>query len=108
MFKWVCLGVAVAALSAFGWMVNDIRLEVQALAEKADRLAVKADELVEKTDAPRVLLAFLFAVSLHFLLYPYLEERDLLIVDAAAFGAAVLAEQTTLVIAGRAYHSAKR
>jgi hypothetical protein len=50
-----------------------------------------------------MLLAFLFAVSLHFLLYPYLDEGRLLIVDAAAFGAAILAEQTTLVIAGWAY-----
>jgi hypothetical protein len=50
-----------------------------------------------------MLLAFLFGVSLHFLLYPYLEERRLLVVDAAAFGAALLAEQTTLVIAGWAY-----
>jgi hypothetical protein len=50
-----------------------------------------------------MLLAFLFAVSLHFLLYPYLEERPLLIVVAAAFGAAILAEQTTLVIAGWVY-----
>ncbi len=50
MFKWVCLGVAVAALAAFGWMVNDMRLEVKALAQKADQLAARADELVEKTD----------------------------------------------------------
>jgi hypothetical protein len=50
-----------------------------------------------------MLLAFLFAVSLHFLLYPYLEERRLLIVDGAAFVAAVLAEQATLVIAGAKY-----
>jgi hypothetical protein len=51
-----------------------------------------------------LLLAFLFVVSLHFLLYPYLAERPLLAVDAAALAVAVLAEQTTLVIAGRAYH----
>jgi hypothetical protein len=50
-----------------------------------------------------LLLAFLFVVSLHFLLYPYLEEQRLLIVDAAAFAAAVLAEQTTLAIAGQVY-----
>jgi hypothetical protein len=50
-----------------------------------------------------LLLAFLFVVSLHFLLYPYLAQRPLLAVDAAAFVVAVLAEQTTLVIAGRAY-----
>src|SRR5262249_26500746 len=50
-----------------------------------------------------MLLAFLFAVSLHFLLFPYLPERWLLVVDAAAFAAAVVAEQTALVIAGRVY-----
>jgi hypothetical protein len=50
-----------------------------------------------------MLLVFLFAVSLHFLLYPYLAERPLLIVVAAAFGTAILAEQTTLVIAGWVY-----
>jgi hypothetical protein len=50
-----------------------------------------------------MLLAFLFVVSLHFLLYPYLALRLLLAVDAAAFLVALLAEQTTLVIAGRAY-----
>jgi hypothetical protein len=50
-----------------------------------------------------LLLGFLFVVSLHFLLYPYLAERPLLAVCAAAFAVAVLAEQTTLVIAGRAY-----
>ena len=50
-----------------------------------------------------MLLAFLFVVSLHFLLYRYLEERLLLIVGAAALAAALLAEQVTLVIAGRAY-----
>jgi hypothetical protein len=50
-----------------------------------------------------LLLAFLFVVSLHFLLYPYLAERPLLAVDAATFAVALLAEQTSLVIAGRAY-----
>jgi hypothetical protein len=53
-----------------------------------------------------MLLAFLFVVSLHFLLYPALHERQrlLLIVDAAVFVLAILAEQTTLVIAGRVYY----
>jgi hypothetical protein len=51
-----------------------------------------------------MLLAFLFVVSLHFLLYPYLPGRPLLLADAAAFGAALLAEQLSLVIAGRRYH----
>lgn len=53
-----------------------------------------------------MLLAFLFVVSLHFLLYPYLGERQerlLLAVDAAAFAVALLAEQTSLVIAGWGY-----
>jgi hypothetical protein len=50
MFKWTCLGVAVVALAAFGWMLNDLRLQVQAVAARADRLASRADELVEKTD----------------------------------------------------------
>ncbi len=57
-----------------------------------------------------MLLAFLLVVSLHFLLLalharlrPGQEEPRLLVVDAAVFAAALLAEQTTLVIAGRAY-----
>jgi hypothetical protein len=49
-FRWACLLVAVAALAAFGWMLNDLRLQVQALVVKADRLADKADALVTKTD----------------------------------------------------------
>jgi hypothetical protein len=43
-FKWVCLLVAVIALSVFGWMLNDIRLQVHRTAEKADNLAEKADK----------------------------------------------------------------
>jgi hypothetical protein len=56
-FKWACLLVAVIALSAFGWMLNDIRMEVKGLAPKADKLLAKADELLAKTDAqlPRIL-----------------------------------------------------
>jgi hypothetical protein len=56
-FKWVCLLVAVAALSAYGWMLNDVRLEVKELARKADKLADKADALVTRTDKdlPRIL-----------------------------------------------------
>ncbi len=50
-----------------------------------------------------LLLAFLFVVSLHFLLYPYLGERRLLIVDAATFVVVLIVEQTSLVVAGRAY-----
>jgi hypothetical protein len=36
-FKWVCLLVAVLALSAFGWMLNDIRLQVKGLTERIDQ-----------------------------------------------------------------------
>jgi hypothetical protein len=51
MFKWACLAVAVIALSAFGWMLNDIRLQVRATAEKANTLADKADGALAKVDA---------------------------------------------------------
>jgi hypothetical protein len=37
MFKWVCLLVAVAALAAFGWMLNDIRLDIKGLTERVDQ-----------------------------------------------------------------------
>jgi hypothetical protein len=50
MFKWAVLCVAVVALAAFGWMVNDMRLEVKKLAAKADLLVAKADDLLDKTD----------------------------------------------------------
>jgi hypothetical protein len=49
------------------------------------------------------LLAFLFVVSLHFLLYSHVAEGPLLALNAAVFAVALLAEQTTLVIAGRVY-----
>jgi hypothetical protein len=99
------------AVTCFVGLVTYIRLRVAVGARSLD---------IDPNDRPfrplrltdsllgYMLLAFLFAVSLHFLLYPYLDERRLLIVDAAAFGAAVLAEQTSLVIAGRVYRSAKR
>jgi hypothetical protein len=53
-----------------------------------------------------MILAFLFAVGLHLLmtmLIPAPEDKlaILLVIDAVAFGLAVLAEQVTLVIAGR-------
>src|ERR1700678_1717168 len=44
MFKWVCLLVAVIALAVFGWMLNDIRLQVKRTADKADNLVDKADK----------------------------------------------------------------
>src|SRR5262245_35972002 len=50
MFKWLCLLVAVVALSVYGWMLNDMRLEVKALAPKVERLVEKTEELVEKAD----------------------------------------------------------
>ena len=58
MFKWICLLVAIAALGGLGWMLNDMRMEVQVLALKADRLADKADALLAKTDQqlPRILV----------------------------------------------------
>jgi hypothetical protein len=37
MFKWVCLLVAIVALSAYGWMLNDIRLQVREVTVKADQ-----------------------------------------------------------------------
>lgn len=57
MFKWVCLMVAVVALSAFGWMVNDIRLEIKSLVPKVEQLTEKTEQLVEKTNSqlPRIL-----------------------------------------------------
>src|SRR5262245_15577591 len=51
MFKWVCLLVAVVALGAFGWMLNDVRLEGEKLAHKADRLVDKAEDLAQNTAA---------------------------------------------------------
>jgi hypothetical protein len=78
------------------------------------RVAVGARSLeIDPTDRPfrplkltdsllgYMLLAFLLAVSLHFLLYERLEFRLLLAVDAAVFVLAVLAEQVTLVVVGR-------
>jgi hypothetical protein len=58
-----------------------------------------------------ILLAFLFAVSLHLFLdvvAPGLNgrERLLLGIDAGAFALAVVAEQIALVIAGRTFHGA--
>jgi hypothetical protein len=49
--------VAVVALAALGWMLNDMRLEVKALALKADRLADNAEAVLARTDQhlPRIL-----------------------------------------------------
>jgi hypothetical protein len=54
-----------------------------------------------------LLLGFLFVVSVHFLLYPYVSGRPLLLVDVVVFVVVLLAEQTTLVIVGRAYQKKK-
>lgn len=61
MFKWTCLAVAVIALSVFGWMLNDMRLEVKRLATKADdqlpRLLDKTEHVVDQleTHLPKLL-----------------------------------------------------
>jgi len=56
-FKWTCLLVAVVALSAFGWMLNDMRLEVKALAPRVERLTEKAEDLADRVDRqlPKIL-----------------------------------------------------
>ena len=36
MFKWTCLAVATVALIVFGWMLNDMRVEVKRVAAQAD------------------------------------------------------------------------
>jgi hypothetical protein len=54
MFKWTCLLVAVLALCAFGWMLNDMRLQMGALAHKADEhlpsILTKTDRLTTQLD----------------------------------------------------------
>jgi hypothetical protein len=57
MFKWVCLLVAIVALGGFGWILNDMRMEVKVLAEKADRLTSQAEVLLARTDEqlPRIM-----------------------------------------------------
>jgi hypothetical protein len=49
-FKWICLLVAVVALAAYGWMLNDVRLEVKSLAPSVAQLTVKTEDLVDKMD----------------------------------------------------------
>ncbi len=48
-----------------------------------------------------MLLCFLFAISLHVLLFPYVPTKTLLIIDAVGFFAALAVEQVLLMIAGR-------
>jgi hypothetical protein len=52
-----------------------------------------------------MLLAFLFVVSVHFILYPFLKDQHLLLlaVDVGVFALAVLAEQITLIQAGKRF-----
>src|SRR5262245_21005675 len=45
--KWVCLLVAVVALSVFGWMLNDIRLQVRGVTERVDK---QLPPILERTD----------------------------------------------------------
>jgi len=37
MFKWCCLAVAAVALVAFGWMINDTRLEIRRVSERVNQ-----------------------------------------------------------------------
>jgi hypothetical protein len=57
MFKWACLLVAVVALTAYGWMLNDLRLEVKALSPKVEKLIDKSEDVAAKVDKhlPRLL-----------------------------------------------------
>ena len=57
MFKWTCLLVAVVALAGFGWMLNDMRLEVKRLAPQVEELTDRTEALVDRLDTqlPQVL-----------------------------------------------------
>jgi hypothetical protein len=57
MFKWVCLAVAVVALAVFGWMLNDLRLKVEKLADRADKLTGKVEDVTDRVDKhlPKIL-----------------------------------------------------
>src|SRR5262249_39028951 len=54
-FKWVCLLVAVGALSAYGWMLNDMRLEVKNLTTRLDqslpRILTETERVTGQLDA---------------------------------------------------------
>ena len=54
MFKWVCLLVAMVALTVFGWMLNDMRVQIKETAERLDRqvspLFVKAERITDQLD----------------------------------------------------------
>ena len=54
MFKWVCLLVAVVALSAFGWMLNDIRIQLRSLTVQTDqhlpRILTNTEQITSQLD----------------------------------------------------------
>jgi hypothetical protein len=60
-FKWVCLLVACAALSALGWMLNDIRLQIRGLTDQMDQhlphILANTEQLSDQLDRklPRLL-----------------------------------------------------
>ena len=54
-----------------------------------------------------MLLAFLFALSVHMLVVPRFGEQTSLIAAAVAFGAAVVVEQLTVIVAGGRIHPLK-
>jgi hypothetical protein len=61
MFKWVCLLVACAALAAFGWMLNDVRVQLRSLTGQLDQhlphILTNTEQLTERLDRnlPRLL-----------------------------------------------------
>jgi hypothetical protein len=56
MFKWACLGVAVAFLSAIVWMINDVRLHVRKSAQVVEDSGKVVDQAgkVVKNDLPEI------------------------------------------------------
>jgi hypothetical protein len=57
LFKWACLGVAIVALTVYGWMLNDVRLEVKRLSPKVEKLADTGEDVALKLDKhlPRII-----------------------------------------------------
>lgn len=53
MFKWVCLAVAVIALSLLAWEVNDLRLEIK---RTNDRVNQHLPQILERLDAATLTL----------------------------------------------------
>jgi hypothetical protein len=60
-FKWICLAVAVLALGMFGWMLNDVRLEMKRLAAQAEerlpRILSQTERITTQLDSqlPRLM-----------------------------------------------------